>query len=199
MLADSQDLLVSLTTANGDRLTVQAQVRQRSPRSAGDMAVGVEFINVDEKTVHALIALMFGDADVWNGQAAESGIWKNIWALLSVLGMAFRTSRASQRRDPRAEHSQDCRVIFQDQALEGTVTNVSANGLAVRVSGPGELIGEEGTVHMENFLFKVRRMWSLNKNGMLVAGLQRKDIEQGADQWQKLVSSSGPSSLSSRT
>jgi cellulose synthase (UDP-forming) len=89
-LTDDTDLLVSLRDAKSNVLTLQAHVCSRTLDSSGNMAVGVEFINVDEKTVYALIALMFGDANVWNQSTADSGIWKNLWSLLSVLTVAFR-------------------------------------------------------------------------------------------------------------
>ncbi|MEO7860204.1 MAG: glycosyltransferase family 2 protein, partial [Nitrospirales bacterium] len=100
---DRQDLLVSLADATGDRVTTKAQVRRQTSGSSGELVIGVQFINIDDKTVHALTTLMFKDAPVGDRSTPESGIWKNVWLLLSVLGVALHSSRTSPRRDARVD------------------------------------------------------------------------------------------------
>ncbi len=180
---------MTLAGPTGGFLTLRVQVRaRRTDRESGDVAVAVEFIDLDDKTVNALIVLMFGDESVWAQAAPLSGIWKNIWLLLSALRVPFSASRTSSRRARRISCDRDCEGLFADQRLNGTIRNISDHGLMAEFVGTSQQLGVEGCIHMDCCVLEVRRMWSKDREGKVLAGFQIEHIKEGQKYWQDLLS-----------
>jgi hypothetical protein len=180
---------MTLTGPTGRFLTLKVLVRaERTERGSGEAAVGVEFIDLDEKTVNALIVLMFGDENVWDQTASASGIWKNIWWLLSAIKAPLSPSRTSFRRARRVSCDRNCEAVFQRQTLNGTIRNVSDRGLMAEFTGTSEQLGEEGCIHMDCCVLEVRRMWSRDRDGKVLAGFQIQRIKEGQKYWEDLLS-----------
>ena len=78
VLEDTQEVLVSVGGPTGNRRDVQALVRRQLPGRSGGVAVGVEYVSVDDKALQALIGLLFGDAKVWSRPGADVSIWRNM-------------------------------------------------------------------------------------------------------------------------
>jgi cellulose synthase (UDP-forming) len=180
----TKEFTITLTGPRGYLLTLKAQLRGRRMAASGEVELGVEFIDLDEKSVDALITAMFGDENVWNKTVASSGIWKNIWWLLSAIRVPFSFSRTSHRRTPRIPCNQVCQVIFSHQTLSGTIKNISEGGLMVEFSDPSQLGDEVGTVHMDDCVLQVRRMWSTIRKGKVLAGFRVECIREGEEHWQ---------------
>lgn len=104
-LKNAEKVLISLLNKAGDRLTMEACIRRRVPGASGDLAVNVEFVDVDDKTVHALIALIFGEADIWEKPVGDSRILNNIRLLLSVIVAKLGSLWELRRREGYAEQS----------------------------------------------------------------------------------------------
>ncbi|WP_455379201.1 glycosyltransferase [Petrachloros mirabilis] len=104
-LKNTDKVLISLLNTAGDRVTIEARIRRRVPGASGDLAINVEFVDVDDKTAHALIALMFGESDIWEQQAGDSRILNNIRLVLSVIATKLGSLWKAPRRDGYAEQS----------------------------------------------------------------------------------------------
>lgn len=187
-----QRLTISFASPAG-LITVKGQLgNQRSTLSDG-VAVGVEFFDTDEKAVNALIALMFGDAKVWDHAVSNMGIWRNIWLLLTVIRVPISYTRASFRRALRTPCNRNCQIIFPQRTLNGTVKNMSERGLMAEFTGTSQQLEDEGCIRLNQSVLKVRRMWARDRNGKVLAGFRVDHIEERQEQWQELLSSSIPS------
>jgi len=178
---------LTLPDLSGGVLTVKAQLRAQRTTAAGEVAIGVEFVDIDEKTMHALIVTMFGDDNIWSQGTAGSGIWRNLWWLVSVLNVPFSVSRASFRRTRRIPFQQECQGIFSRYTLIGSIKNISEGGLMAEFTGTSQQLDEEGHIHMGQCIVKVQRMWSNDQEGKVLAGFRIQYIIEGEQQWRKLL------------
>jgi cellulose synthase (UDP-forming) len=185
---EAPEILLSLATPHGDRVTVTARVRRQVRRSPESVGIGLEFLHLEAKTVYALLALMSADAQICNQPEVEPGIGRSLWSLLSVLRMLYPLSRSSQRRHRRVRFHQTCRLEFRGRALAGTVHDVTLGGLSVKTAASLDLLGEDGILYLEHFVVKVRRMWAMECEGEMMVGFRIERIDRGADQWRELHS-----------
>src|SRR5215469_8967081 len=187
LLEGEGDILLSVKTRWGERITVKSRMCRHRQVSACAVEIGLKFVDVDEKTVDSLIAAAFSDSRHWNQPEVEPGIFRSLWSIVRVFRMIFTKSRTSLRSDVRVPYNQDCRLVFPDRAIHGTVGQISRTGLSVNIPGNVELIGEHGTLHVESFAFKVRRRWAMQGEGVVLAGFTIEQVDKGADQWQELT------------
>ena len=83
---------------------------------------------------------------------------------------------------------ENCLLVMPDRTLEGSVEQISANGLSVRMPGTADLLGENGTLHMESFVFKVHRKWAIQYEGTVLVGFTIEQVTRGAGQWRERTS-----------
>jgi cellulose synthase (UDP-forming) len=192
----SQEVTLTLTAPNGKELILKAQLRAQRTMASGEISCGVDFIGVDDKMVHALIGIMFGDENIWSQAVPPSGIWKNLWWLLSVMRIPFSLPRASFRRSRRIPCHEDCQGIFCRYTLNGTIKNISAAGLMAEFTGTAEQLEEEGCIQIDHCVLHVRRMWSRDQEGKVLAGFRIECIKEGEQYWQELLSPAIPTIVS---
>jgi hypothetical protein len=142
----------------------------------------------DEKIVHALITIMFGDESIWSKGVPPSGIWKNLWWLVSVVRVPFLLPRASFRRSRRTLCHEDCEVRFSSHMLKGSVKNISENGLTAEFIGTAEQLEEEGCIQIGQCVLQVRRIWARDQDGKVVAGFRIDYVKEGERYWQEIRS-----------
>jgi cellulose synthase (UDP-forming) len=187
-LGGNDQLRFSVNSPMGEHLTVGARICRQERVSPDIVEIGLKFIDVDEKTADSFIAATFSDPRAWNGPEVEPGIFRSLWSILSVFRMVFAKSRTSHRRYLRIPYRQDCRLVFQDRILNGTVGKISKTGLSVNIPGTVDLVGENGILYVDLFVFKVRRRWAMQCEGTVVAGFAIEEVNRGADQWRELTS-----------
>lgn len=185
---ESDRVLFSVKNSLGDRLTVEGRISRQEHVSKNTVEIGLKFIDVDDKTTDALIAATFSDPHGWNTPEVEPGILRSLWAVFRVFRMIFAKARTSHRRYIRVPYPQECRLVCQGQALNGTVGEISADGVSVNIPGTVDLVGENGIIFVDAFALKVRRRWAMQCEDIVVAGFTIEHVDKGTDQWQKLTS-----------
>ena len=188
VLGGNDHLLFSVNSPLGERLTVGGQICRQERVSSDAVEIGLKFIDVDHKTVDSLIAATFSDPLDWNQPEVEPGIFRSLWSIFCVFRMVFAKSRTSARRYLRVPYRQDCRLVFQDRILNGTIGKISKTGLSVIIPGTVDLVGENGTLYVESVALKVHRKWAMQCEGTVAAGFVIDQVEKGADQWRELTS-----------
>jgi cellulose synthase (UDP-forming) len=181
-------IVCSVKNQAGDRLTVKGRLCRQEEVSSNAVEIGLKFIDVDEKTADSLIAATFSDSRAWNQPEVEPGIFQSLWSLLRVFRKVVTTSRKSHRSDLRLPYRENCLLVLPDRTLEGTVDEISATGLSVNIPGTVDLVGENGTLYVESFALKVRRIWAMQCEGTVVAGFAIEQVDKGADQWRERTS-----------
>ncbi len=188
LLGGKDSVLLSINTPQGDQLVVRGQICRQHRVSSGVVDIGLKFLNVDDKTVNALLAATFSNPRIWNKPDLEPGIFRSLWSILRVFSMVFTTSRASHRRDIRILHQQECRLVSRDRILIGNVGQISKTGISLNVPGTVDLVAEKGTLYLNSFVFKVRKRWAMQCKDVVRAGFTIEQVDEGAEQWQKLTS-----------
>jgi len=178
----------SISNPKGGRFTVRGRIRRQERLSRDLVKIGLKFVDVDDRTADSLVAAAFSDSQMWNQPEVEPGIFRSFWSILSVFRMIFAKPRTSHRRYLRIPHLQDCRLVFQGRSLKGTVGELSKDGLSVNIAGTVDLLGEQGTVYVESCVLKVRRIWAMQCEDVVMAGFAIEQVSQGADQWHELTS-----------
>jgi cellulose synthase (UDP-forming) len=181
-------IVCSVKNQTGDRLTVKGRLCRQEEVSSNAVEIGLKFIDVDEKTADSLIAATFSDSRAWNQPEVEPGIFQSLWSLLRVFRKVVKTSRKSHRSDLRLPYRENCLLVLPDRTLEGTVEQISATGLSVNIPGTVDLVGENGTLYVESYALKVRRIWAMQCEGTVLAGFTIEQVDKGADQWRERTS-----------
>lgn len=187
-LRGSDQIRFSITKSTGQSLTVNGQICRQERVSKDVVEIGVKFVDIDDKTADMLVAATFSDPQAWNKQEIEPGIFHSLWSLVRVFRMIFVRSRTSHRRYIRVPYRQDCRLVFQDRVVHGTVGKISKIGLSVNIPGEAAWIGEVGTLYVDSFALRIRRKWVMQCEGTVVAGFSIDGVHKGADQWDELTS-----------
>jgi cellulose synthase (UDP-forming) len=181
-------ILCSVKNLVGDRLTVKGRICRQEEVSSNAVEIGLKFIDVDEKTSDSLIVAAFSDSRAWNQPEVEPGIFQSLWSLLRVFRKVVKISRKSHRSDLRLPYRENCLLVLPDRTLEGTVEQISTTGLSVNIPGTVDLVGETGTLYVESFALKVRRIWAMQCEGTVLAGFTIEQVDKGADQWRERTS-----------
>jgi cellulose synthase (UDP-forming) len=181
-------IVCSVKNQAGDRLTVKGRLCRQEEVSSNAVEIGLKFIDVDEKTADSLIAATFSDSRAWNQPEVEPGIFQSLWSLLGVFRKVVKTSRKSNRNDLRLPYQENCVLVLPNRTLEGTVEEISATGLSVNIPGTVDLVGENGTLYVESFALKVRRIWAIQCDEIVLAGFTIEQVDKGAEQWRERTS-----------
>ncbi|HLZ32929.1 MAG TPA: glycosyltransferase [Nitrospira sp.] len=188
LLKGDGQILCSVKNRVGDWLTVKGQICRQEEVSPNAVSIGLKFIDVDEKTADSLVVAAFTDSRAWNQPEAEPGIVRSLCSLLRVFRKIVKTSRKSQRSDLRLPYRGKCLLVLPDRTLEGRVEQISSTGLSVNMPGTVDLVGENGTLHVNSFVLKVRRRWAMQCDGVVLAGFTIEGVDRGADQWREFHS-----------
>ena len=180
--------LCSVKNLVGDRLTIKGRICRQEEVSSNAVEIGLKFIDVDEKTSDSLIVAAFSDSRAWNQPEVEPGIFHSLWSLLRVFRKVVKTSRKSHRSDLRLPYRKNCLLVLPDRTLEGTVEQISTTGLSLNIPGTVNLVGETGTLYVESIALKVRRRWTMQCEGTVLAGFAIEQVDEGAEQWRELTS-----------
>jgi cellulose synthase (UDP-forming) len=181
-------IVCSVKNQAGDRLTVKGRLCRQEEVSSNAVEIGLKFIDVDEKTADSLVAATFSDSRAWNQPEVEPGIFQSLWSLLGVFRKVVKPSRKSQRSDLRLPYQENCVLVLPNRTLEGTVEEISATGLSVNIPGTVDLVGENGTLYVESFALKVRRIWAMQCEEIVLAGFTIEQVDKGAEQWRERTS-----------
>jgi cellulose synthase (UDP-forming) len=183
----AQPVVVRIDGEPGESLTLAATIRRQERVLPNKVEIGLEFVDVQEHQVRALILKSFSDSSAWNRPMIEPGILRSLWAMLRVFRLVVAKSRTSHRRYLRRPYRQDCRLAFQDRILAGTLGMISPRGVSVNVPGTVDLLGEEGTLEMDTFTLKIHRTWAIQCDDIVRAGFRIERVEKGAEQWRELT------------
>jgi cellulose synthase (UDP-forming) len=181
-------ILCSVKNQMGDRLTVKGRLCRHKEVSSNAVEIGLKFIDVDKKIADSLTAATFSDSRAWNRPEVEPGIFQSLWSLLGVFRKLVNPSRKSLRSDLRLPYLENCVLVSPNSTLEGTVEEISATGLSVNIPGTVDLVGENGTLYVESFVLKVRRVWVMQCERTVLAGFTIEQVDKGADRWRERTS-----------
>lgn len=165
-------VLIQLTDPQGNCVRISGKVRRQDRIGESDIAVGLAFSELDEKSVHVILRTLSADASIWNRPQSDPGIWGSFWALLSVFGRVWTRARRSRRGDERLKSTRPCDLIFEGQRIQCVLHDVSSGGFLIKTTAPAGQLRERGLVEMEGFTAHVRRMWAMDCHGSTMAGFR---------------------------
>ena len=180
-------LLCTITDRAGKHLTLKAEICRQSQLSHHEVELGLKFFDVNEQQTTALIAMTFSDSSVWNQPNVEPGILQSLWSVLRVFRKVWSKSRPSHRQFLRVPYRQECRLVFRNRIVPGTLEQISPTGLSVQIPGSLALVGAQGMLHAGTCSLKIRRTWMRQCENMVLAGFTIEQVEKGEAQWRELT------------
>ncbi|MBH0203539.1 MAG: glycosyltransferase [Nitrospira sp.] len=180
-------LLCKIKDRRGVQITLKARICRQSGLSSHQMEIGLKFVEIDDTQTAALIAMTFSDSSIWNQPNVEPGIFQSLWSVCRVFHKVVATSRPSQRQFLRMPYRHDCRLVFRNRIVPGTLEQVSQTGLSVNIPGSLDLVGARGMLYMGACSFKIRRTWVKQCEDTVRAGFMIEQVEKGEAQWRELT------------
>ena len=77
--------------------------------------------------------------------------------------------------------------MFSRHTLNGTVKNISEDGLMAEFTGAPHQIDEDGSIYMDHCVLEVRRLWSSGRGDKVLAGFRIQFIKEGEKHWQEML------------
>lgn len=180
-------LLCMIKDRTGKYLTLKAGICRQSQLSPREVELGLKFLDVNEQQTTALIAMTFSDSSVWNKANVEPGIFRSLWSVFRAFHKVWSKSRPSHRQFHRVPYRQECRLVFHNRIVPGTLEQISPTGLSVHIPGSLDLVGAQGMLHAGTCSLKIRRTWMRQCENMVHAGFTIEQVEKGAEQWRELT------------
>jgi hypothetical protein len=180
-------LLCMIKDRTGKYLTLKAGICRQSQLSPREVGLGLKCLDVNEQQTTALIAMTFSDSSVWNKANVEPGIFRSLWSVFRAFHKVWSKSRPSHRQFHRVPYRQECRLVFHNRIVPGTLEQISPTGLSVHIPGSLDLVGAQGMLHAGTCSLKIRRTWMRQCENMVHAGFTIERVEKGAEQWRELT------------
>ncbi|HMS82903.1 MAG TPA: glycosyltransferase [Nitrospira sp.] len=184
---DRTRLRCLVNVRKGEHVTFDADICRQNQLSPTIQEVGLKFVNLKEKETEALIAMTFFDSAVWNQPEIEPGIFRSLWSMLRAFQKVYLKSRTSKRHTLRRPYRHDCRLVFGDRIVAGTLEQISQSGLSVSIHGPVDQVGTQGILHVDSLSIKIRRKWVRQAEDTVLAGFTIERGGKGADRWRELT------------
>ena len=178
-------LTVILQTATDELLTLKGEIVRQEQTEAGEVQLGIKFVDPDDHTIHVLIEKLFSASDSWDeSSGSEAGMVRSFWSFLRAFAVSHAPLRPSRRRTPRIPLQKPCQLFLPGLILRGTTQDVSFTGLCVAFPGNQALALERGLLHLESVVLKVMPISSVQQHGRTIVRFKIESIEKGEREWE---------------
>lgn len=169
---------VHLAGAVRDQPGVKGRVIRNDVLDRASAVVGIEFRDLSERQLRAIILQMYSDPSMWDKQPEiDTSAWRSFLLLGSSLVHAFgKDIESLRRRDPRSPLEIPCEVISRDVVLSGATENISQAGLLIRLREGSRTVPEVCSVRLipgsDVLTFQGRIVWKAPKGMPVRAGVR---------------------------
>lgn len=176
-----------LTSPRGAIVRVTGRIVRQEQRSSGDVAAGLQFIDLDDETKLTLVDKNFGDPAPWeDSYQFKPGILSSAQSLFYALAVPWRSLSWERRRMLRVVNETPCRLNTSTVFLTGKLKDMSFTGVsAVFPSTPkGSLMG--GLLELPNITLKVSPVSMVRRLRQTCVRFKVESVEHGEQRWREL-------------
>lgn len=178
---------VLFTAHSGERLRLTGRIVRQEPTATGDVVAGVQFTDMDDRTMQTLLATIFRESSHWNMAAAfKPSASHSLHSLIKALTVMWKPLISRRRQIPRVSFRTACHVKMVHRSFQGTTCDVSYRGLSVQFAPPlhESLVG--AILHLHGVTLKVFPVETTNRPDHTFVRFRVDHIEEGEQQWQDL-------------
>lgn len=182
---------VFFTAHSGERLQLKGRIVRQEPMAAGDVAVGIQFMDIDDRTMQALLVTIFSESSHWNkATSLRPSASHSLHSLIKALSVMWRPLISRRRQIPRVSFSAPCRVETIYGSFRGTTCDVSYRGLSVQFAPPLQesLVG--AILHLDGVTLKVFPVEATARPTHTFVRFRVDHIEVGEQRWRDLHTAS---------
>jgi len=182
---------VFFTAHSGERLQLKGRIVRQEPMATGDVVVGIQFMDIDDRTMQALLVTIFGESSHWNRSTSfKPSASHSLHSLINAFSVMWRPLSSSRRQIPRVSFSTPCRVETVRGSFQGTTCDVSYRGLSVQFSPPLQesLVGV--ILHLHGVTLKVFPVEATTRPTHTFVRFRVDHIEDGEQQWRDMHTAS---------
>ena len=192
ILASSQAAVVTIHGSRGAQLTMNGRIVRQEADATHGVEMGIEFVDVDERTTQGLIQELFSH-NSWQDAAAHApGVFQSLWSFVSSVRVLFSRMRIRRRRTPRIVAQKHCVLSWQGLQLMCVTRELSMNGLSVMVPGSHALTHDPGVLCLQGIALKVSPVGVLEKGTKTLIRFTIDDIVKGQAEWLEINRASWP-------
>ena len=194
-------ITLELHSNYGEIDTIKGIIVRNIVDSEGKSRMGINFIEVTDKSLQGLIRQIFTPEDTWTGAHSPDipdeplSFFSQIFKALPKI---FNRETALKRVTPRFDINYSCELVLPDSKLKGRTKNIGLYGLSVELPPPesGSNNGEIPKqvllkVHPEGGLaFSLRGevTWQVENEEKRFVGIRFSDVEKGKALWDDIRS-----------
>jgi len=182
-----ESVTLLLTSSRGTLVRVSGRIVRQEPSPSGDVAVGLQFADLDVATRQALIDKIFGDPAHWEaGYQFKPGIASSLRSLLRALTVPWRSFAWERRRMVRIPSKIACRLNTSAALLSGKFEDMSFNGVSALfpLTPKGSLVG--GLLELPHITLKVSPVSIARRWRETCVRFRVESIERGEQRWRAL-------------
>ena len=178
---------VLFTAHSGEQFQLKGRVVRQEPMATGDVVVGIQFIDLDDRTMQALLVTMFSESSHWNRAASfKPGAVRSLHALIKALAVVWSPLVARRRQIPRVSLSTPCRLDTAQRSFQGTTCDISYSGLSAQFAPPLQESPVGAILHLHGVTLKVFAVETTARPTHTFVRFRVDHIEQGEQQWRDL-------------
>lgn len=178
---------VLFTAHSGERLQLKGRIVRQEPTATGDVVVGVQFTDVDDRTTQALLATIFSESSHWNRATSfKPSTSHSLHSLVKALTVMWKPLISKRRQIPRVSFRTACQVETVHRSFHGTTCDVSYRGLSVQFTPPLQesLVG--AILQLHGVTLKVFPVETTDRPDHTFVRFRVDHIEEGEQQWRDL-------------
>jgi cellulose synthase (UDP-forming) len=176
---------IAFKAEEDELLTVNATIVRQELDETGEATVGVQFGDLDDRTIQALVSRSFVSSNSHRLDAsAGAGVFSSLWSLLSVLSRFRERLQPSRRLAPRLSRAKACRLEIDGMVLQGTIRDVSFAGVSAVFPGRHDVRSQACSLSIEDVGLTVSPIESFNRGGGTLVRFRVESISKGASKWQ---------------
>jgi cellulose synthase (UDP-forming) len=182
---------VFFTAHSGDRLQLKGRIVRQEPMATGDVVIGIQFMDIDDRAMQALLVTIFGESSHWNmATSFKPSASHSLHSLIKALSVMWRPLISRRRRIPRVSLCTPCRVETVRSSFGGTTCDVSYRGLSVQFapSLQESLVG--AILHLHGVTLKVFPVETIARPTHTFVRFRVDHIEDGEQRWRDLHTAS---------
>ncbi len=184
----AQDTVTLLLTSSHGRLVrLTGRIVRQERLPLGDVAAGLQFVELDEATRQALVDKIFGDPAPWEeNYQFKPGIVSSVRSLLHALTVPWKSFTWERRRMLRILSKTPCRLNTSTLLLSGKLEDMSFMGVsALFPSTPkGSLVGS--LLELPHITLKVSPVSVVRRLRKTCVRFRVESIERGEQRWREL-------------